>query len=434
MITSRESEHFFSPWLVVPVSYRTTSNVVLSHCISGRKVTGVAGTALMRHEHFIGTSAYAVTFVLVCVIGLTGCKLKHDGPDLTIYTSELPDGTVNKPYSTTVYGFGGETPYTWSVAPELPANLLFDAETGEITGTPVTEGTTSHTFTLTDSSSTTERTLTLTIKSPPGPLKITTTSLPEGYVGQAYSERVQATGGSGTRTWSLFSGTLPQDLSLNRTTGLISGTPTAQGTSLFAVRVTDTGGQEATQALLIVINPPSPPKITTTSLPGGTVGLPYSEVLEAIAGTGTFVWSLSSGSLPANLTLSPAGTISGTPTGTGTSNFTVRVTDALSQSDTQGLSISVSAALTITTSSLKKAKVGQRYDMALQRSGGVSPFTWSVTPALPTGLSLDPSTGKITGIPAEGTAGTYDRTFTVQDSSTPTKQTASKMFALTINP
>jgi hypothetical protein len=112
----------------------------------------------------------------------------------------------------------------------------------------------------------------------------------------------------------------------------------------------------------------------------------------------------------------------------------VKVTDALAQSDTQSLSIAISAALTITTTSLPDAEVGHSYSKTLQRSGGVSPFTWSVTPPLPTGLSLNASTGQITGTPAAGTAGSYSFTFTVQDSSTPTPQTASKQLSLTIKP
>ena len=395
----------------------------------------------MRHGHLIGNILYAVTLSCIYVLGLTGCNDStslsgaNTSGALTVTTSSLPNGTVNQPYSASVSGSGGKAPYTWSVTPALPTNLSFDTITGAITGTPVTAGTTSHTFTLQDSSSppqTVQKALTLTINPAPAPLSITTTSLPDGFVGEAYNQAVQATGGSGALTWSIAAGTLPQNLSLDPTIGVISGTPTAAGTSSFTVRVADTGGQADTQALSILINPSSPPTITTTSLPGGTVGLAYNETLKATGGTGTLVWSLSAGSLPANLTLSPTGTISGTPTVTGTSNFTVKVTDALAQSDTQALSIAVSAALTITTTSLPKATVGKAYNTTLQRSGGVSPFSWSVTPALPAGLSLDMSSGKITGTPAAGTAGTYSLTFTVQDSSTPTPQTASKVLSLTI--
>ena len=108
------------------------------------------------------------------------------------------------------------------------------------------------------------------------------------------------------------------------------------------------------------------------------------------------------------------------------------VRDTLNQPDTQDLSIDVSVALRITTNSLSDAEVGKSYNRMLQRSGGVAPFTWSVTPPLPDGLSLEASTGEITGTPAAGTEGTYALTFTVQDSSTPTSQTANKLLELRI--
>ena len=204
------------------------------------------------------------------------------------------------------------------------------------------------------------------------------------------------------------------------------------GTSSFTVRVADAAGQDDTQALSIVINLRNPPVITTTTLPGGTVGQAYNQTLQATGGIGILTWTLSGGSLPALLSLSPDGVISGTPTNAGTSNFTVTVRDTLNQSDTQSLSIAVSAALTITTNSLPDARVDKSYSRMLQRSGGVAPFTWSVTPPLPNGLSLEASTGEITGTPAAGTEGTYTLTFTVQDSSTPTSQTASKLLELRI--
>jgi hypothetical protein len=325
----------------------------------------------------------------------------------------------------------------WSVSPALPANLSLNTATGAITGTPTTAATTTHTFTLRDTSAPSqavEQTLSLTIDPPPAALTITTTSLPNGTVNQAYNQPLLATGGTGALTWSLVpgTGTLPQGLNLNQVNGVISGTPTAAGTSAFTIRAADAGGQNDTQALSILINPPAPLTIITTTLSGGTVGQPYSETLQATGGTVPLTWSLASGSLPAMLSLSPAGVISGTPTNTGTSNFTVRVRDTLNQSDTQSLSIAVSAALVITTNSLPDAEEGESYSERVRRSGGVAPFTWSVTPALPNGLSLDPATGQITGTPEGGTEGRYNLTFTVQDSSTPTPQTASKLIELRI--
>jgi hypothetical protein len=396
--------------------------------------------SLKRRRGLNVHSLWAILMALVYACGLAGCgdvsnaTLPDPGPGpLTITTTSLPNGTVNKPYATTVGGSGGVTPYSWSVTPALPANLSFDQTTGAITGIPAAQGTTAHTFTLRDSSSpvqTVQQSLSLTINSAPVSPTITTTSLPNGAVGQAYNQTVQATGGTGALTWSIVAGTLPQNLSLNPTTGAISGTPNAPGTSSFTVRVADTAGQADTQVLSILINQPTPPSITTTTLPGGTVGLAYSQTLQATGGTGTLVWSLFGGSLPVNLALSPAGVISGTPTNTDTSNFTVQVTDALSQFDTQPLSITISPVplpLKITTNSLADGRRNRPYADTLEASGGTIPYTWLVTPDLPAGLTLDPATGVISGTPTK--TSDIDHDFTVQDS---TNQTATKQLNLRI--
>ena len=302
----------------------------------------------MRQRSSISHSFCAVVLSCICMLGVTGCSSGNDG-SLTIVTSSLPDGAVNHPYSTAVSGSGGLPPYTWSVTPALPANLLFNTQTGAITGKPVAAGITSHTFTLQDSLSppqAVQKTLTLRINPPPPPLSITTTSLPAGTVGAPYNQTVNATGGTGPLTWSIVAGALPQGLALNATTGTISGTPTVATTSSFTVQVADSGGPElgqaVTQAFSITINPLTPPTITTGSpLPNGPVGVAYSQTLQASGGVGPLVWSLASGALPTNLTLSSTGVISGTPTNVGTSTFTVKVTDTLSQSATKGFSLTI---------------------------------------------------------------------------------------------
>jgi hypothetical protein len=184
--------------------------------------------------------------------------------------------------------------------------------------------------------------VTVSNSSPP-PLNITTTSLPAATVATLYGQTLAATGGTTPYTWSLAAGTLPAGLSLS-SGGVLSGTPTTAGTSSFTVRVTDSGSPAAsdTQVLSLTINPPPPLNITTTSLPAGTVGAPYSQTLAATGGIAPYTWSLSSGTLPPGLGLSPGGVLGSSPTTAGSYTFTVQVTDNIGGADTQTLSLTVS--------------------------------------------------------------------------------------------
>jgi subtilisin family serine protease len=249
---------------------------------------------------------------------------------------------------------------------------------------------------------------------PPAPT-VTTTSLPAGAVGAAYSATLQATGGTPPYAWSLDSGSLPSGLTLDTSTGAISGTPTSAGTSSFTAKVTDSATQSDAQALSIAVAPPPAPTVTTTSLPDGTVGVPYSQTLQATGGTPPYTWSLDA-ALPAGLSLDAStGAISGTPSSAGTSSFTATVTDNATQSDSQALSITVVVApLAITTTTLPSGTIGVPYSTSLAASGGVSPYTWSrISGKLPNGLTLG-SSGVISGTPTK--RGTYTFTVRVTDS------------------
>ncbi|MBU0656374.1 MAG: cellulase family glycosylhydrolase [Gammaproteobacteria bacterium] len=180
---------------------------------------------------------------------------------------------------------------------------------------------------------------------PPVALNITTTSLTKGTVGTAYSAQVSASGGTSPYTWSLAAGSLPAGLTLG-SDGKMTGTPTTAGTFSFTLAVTDQKATTDTQAIsMAVADQPVavPPDITTTSLTAGTAGAAYSATLKVSSGTAPYSWSLNSGSLPAGLSLSTAGVISGTPTTAGTASFSVKVTDGKSLSDTQALSLTIAA-------------------------------------------------------------------------------------------
>jgi hypothetical protein len=142
-------------------------------------------------------------------------------------------------------------------------------------------------------------------------------------------------------------GSLPAGLSLNSTTGEISGTPTTGGTSNFTVEVTDSDTPASTDQQALSIYIPDDLALTTSSLPDGQVGVAYSETLAASGGVTPYTWAVISGSLPAGLSLnSSTGEISGTPTTAETANFTVEVTDSNTPADTdsQALSITISPA------------------------------------------------------------------------------------------
>jgi alpha-tubulin suppressor-like RCC1 family protein len=163
---------------------------------------------------------------------------------------------------------------------------------------------------------------------------------PRGQINTAYSDTLTVSGGTGPYTWSVSSGSLPPGITLDSSTGLLSGTPTAAGTSIFAVKVTDVNSQSATEATTLTVisglllNFPAPSY--------GEVTAPYSGTLTVSGGTGPYTWSVSSGSLPAGITLdSSTGLLSGTPTAAGTSSFTVKVTDANGQSATEATSLSI---------------------------------------------------------------------------------------------
>ena len=260
----------------------------------------------------------------------------------TITTSSLPNATVGTAYNQTLAATG-TAPITWSVSSgSLPAGLSLNASNGAITGTPTTaSGQVNFTVRATNSAGNPTRPLTITVNAA---LTITTSSLPNATVGAAYNQTLAATGGSGNITWSVSSGSLPAGLSLNASTGAITGNPTTAGTVNFIVRATNSAGN-ITRNLSIVVNPAAiAPTITTSSLPNATVGTAYSQTLAA-TGTAPITWAVSTGSLPVGLTLNAStGAITGTPTAAGTVTFTVRATNSAGN-PTRQLSITVVAAI-----------------------------------------------------------------------------------------
>jgi hypothetical protein len=179
------------------------------------------------------------------------------------------------------------------------------------------------------------------------PVVITTAALPGGTAGTAYNSSVAATGGTGGITFSIDSGSLPAGLSL-AASGAITGNPTTAGTANFTVKATDSAGASATRALSIsVVAASSPLTIATVRVFNVPVGFQYDFTLAATGGTPGYSWGLASGQLPAGLTLSANGVISGIPTRTSGSavGFRVRVTDSTGATATRDFSMRVTFVL-----------------------------------------------------------------------------------------
>ncbi len=338
----------------------------------------------------------------------------------------LPAATVNTQYSVTFAAVGGQPPYTWS-ATGLPSWATLSAA-GVLTGKPVTAGPVNFSVTVTDSLGVSSSPVAFTLQvNPPGLAITTATPLPNATVGVGYSQTLAATGGTPPYKWSITAGSLPAPLTLNPTTGAITGTPTAPVTASFTVTVSDSAGTTpASKAFTLTVV--AAPVITTATLPSGTVGVAYSQTLAATGGTAPYSWAVTAGGLPGGLSLSTSGVISGTPSAAGTFSFTVTLTDADGVTATKALTLTVISGLTITTPSpLPTGEVNVVYSETLAASGGVAPYSWIVTAgALPPGLTLL-SAGAIIGTPS--TAGTYSFTVQASDSS---HLTTSAAFTLTI--
>ena len=332
------------------------------------------------------------------------------GTALSVTTSSLAAGTVGTAYSATLAATGGTAPYTWAVTSgTLPSGLSLSSA-GVISGTPsAAVAAAGLVFTATDSAKNTANSSGITLTINPAALVVTTSSLPNGTVGTAYSVPLAATGGTAPYVWSLKSGTLPAGLSLSAA-GVISGTPTAAGSpSGLVFQVTDADTKTAVSGSLGFSISAAPLVITTTSLPNGTVGSAYNATLTATGGTAPYTWALASGTLPNNVTLNAAtGTLSGTPGSTilGPYSAVFQVTDSASkQALSSVLTVTIAPLPLALSASIAPISVNVAYTQPVTVSGGIAPYTYSVkSGTLPTGLVLNSSTGTISGTPtAPGT-------------------------------
>ncbi len=169
--------------------------------------------------------------------------------------------------------------------------------------------------------------------------------------------------------------------------------------------------------------------ISPTTLPDAVLNAVYSQQVTATGGSTPYTYSVITGSLPAGITLSASGLLSGTPTSLGVSNFTVQATDSTNCTGTKAYTLQVVCpVITVSPATLPNGTIGVAYSQTNSASGGTGPYTFNVTTGtLPDGLSLS-SGGSLTGTPT--TPGTFNFTVTATDTN---NCTGNKAYAIQIN-
>jgi hypothetical protein len=281
-------------------------------------ISSLLAGVLLALIQFTGCADKPATFNKVSILSPHGAQIIGQGQTVSIQVSVLNDSAAGGVTFGPV-GFGTLTQTSTTTATYTAPNPVTAETVVKIVITSVDFPNQS-------------ATLTVTVEPPP---TITTTTLPTAPLNASYSASVTATGGVPPLSWSITAGALPAGLKLsNSTTGTvqITGKATAAGSSTFTITVTDAsaGDPPASQQLTIVV---SSLAITTTSpLPPGTVGTLYDSPglqFTASGGTGNDTWTVATGStLPAGLSLSSAGLLSGTPTAGGTFTFGITATDS----------------------------------------------------------------------------------------------------------
>lgn len=273
----------------------------------------------------------------------------------------------------------------------------------EITYSNNGDGATTDTFTFDDGTGSNNVSVTVHIQAATSPITISPPTVPGGTVGVPYaSTSFSASGGTAPYTFTVPPGTLPSGLTL--VGGVLSGTPTMEGTFSFSITATDSAVTPLTRVASYSITIAAPTISVTNTPPAAVINTPYSFTLAASGGNGPYTYTLDGGTtLPTGLALASNGTISGTPTVLGNKNFTVRVTDSSTPSpffSAANLSINVQNVV---------PPVANPVSATVAYGSASNPITLSITGGIPASVAVGTQAAHGTAI-ASGTSITYTPT------------------------
>lgn len=391
-------------------------NQAMTHIKSGHR-------AVSRHALRIG-SLFILPIMIVC-LGISGCGSSGGYPGGGLKSLSASSVTIDAGQSIGITAtLSSNLNLSWALngasCSGAACGTLSSSSGTDVTYTAPSDITQQMKVTLTASTANTKNSKNVEITVNPAPT--ITGTLPDGTVGTAYTATLVAAGGTAPLKLSIASGSLPPGLSFDASTGVISGTPTTDGTSSFTVQLVDSSDIPVTittpETIKIAALAVPPLTLTTTALPDGTVGVPYSATVGVTGGTSPYSCSITAGTLPDGLIMAGC-VVSGTPTTAGTSTVAVNVTDSSSPAGTTSgpETITINAAGSdLAISTLPDGTVGVAYSATVNVTGGTSPYTCTIT-GLPAGLSATGCT--VSGTPT--TAGSSTVTVEVTDSSSPAK-------------